>query len=112
MLEKLPSANLRVYAVWVKTMASDEPSRWPRDLLTDSRAIHFWDPQNTVGMFYKDQFQVKDKNAAGGLWDVYILYDEQALWKGSPSPPASWGYGIRPGAITILRMLMPPFLRR
>jgi hypothetical protein len=98
--------------VWVKALSSDESSRWQKDLLTDTRAIHFWDPQNAVGKFYLDHLEVKQQNAVGGLWDVYILYDEQALWKRSPPPPASWGYGIRLGGVPILRILVPPLLRK
>ena len=110
LLEKYTSANLRVYAVWFKMWPGDDRSSWAKDLLRDARVIQFWDPDKTVGKFYLDHFGLNRSNPGGALWDVYILYDAKAEWKGVPSPPASWGYGVRPGGVTILQVLGPSLL--
>jgi len=48
-LAKNPSAKLRVYAVWFNMYRGDERSKWPSDLLTDPRVVHFWDEQKVDG---------------------------------------------------------------
>lgn len=109
-LEKFPSAKLRVYAIWVAAFPNDSKSRWRKNLLTDPRASHFWDDGKVLGNFYQEQFGLKQTETPGILWDVYVLYDAEAIWKDTPPKPVSWGYGVRPGIIALMPVLRPPLL--
>jgi hypothetical protein len=92
LLEKNPSANLRIYAVWYNMIGSDSRRRWPEDLLTDPRAIHFWDEKKLLGRFYTSHLGLERADEV--LWDAYILYGPQASWEKAPPAIVSWGNTI------------------
>ena len=43
---------LRVYAVWFNMFPGDSREYWRPDLLTDSRVVHLWDDERSVGRLY------------------------------------------------------------
>ena len=91
-LEKNPSARLRVYAVWFNMFPGDSRSHWSEDLLNDPRVIHRWDAGKLLGRQYggNPKYPVDD----GVVWDSYFLYDADAAWEAGPPSSVSWGYTI------------------
>jgi hypothetical protein len=92
LLEKNPSAKLRIYAIWFNMFPGDDRSKWPQSLLTDSRVVHFWDEQKVVGAWYGKHPDYLNSDKA--LWDAFILYGAESRWNDSPSHRLTMGWTI------------------
>ena len=86
-LEKNPSSQVQVYAVWFNMLPGDSRAAWDGGGLTDPRVVHLWDEQKVVGNW----FAAHVTENQGTEWDAYFLYGPQATWEGEPSPLISWG---------------------
>jgi hypothetical protein len=93
LLSKLPSATLRVFAVWSRTWPSDDRSTWPDTLLTDPRVVHFWDEGKLLGKCYGSQPEATARSQ-GIAWDAYFAYGADSVWGERPSQLAGWGSPI------------------
>ena len=89
-LDKNPSAELKVYAVWFSVLSGDDRSRWADDLLTDSRVVHLWDGAQTTARWFAENEDFHLPIA----WDVYYLYGPNARWDETPAPLLSSGSTI------------------
>ena len=105
-LEKNPSGNLRVYAVWFDMLAGDSRERWDGAWLTDPRVVHLWDERKVVGTSYANNL----KRGPGPEWDVYFLYGPAARWDSERGPLTSWG-GTVEGKLDQLQTELAPLLR-
>ncbi len=87
-LEKNPDLDLQVLAVWFNVLGGDDRSRWPADLLSDSRVAHYWDPDGETGFWFADHRDNYDTHGyVGGLaWDIYYLFGPDAQWNDFPGP--------------------------
>lgn len=94
LLAKNPSAKLRVYAIWFNMYRGDERSKWPSDLLTDPRVVHFWDEQKVVGTWYGKHADYLDLSQGNVLWDAFLLYGADSRWDDKPSHLMSAGRTI------------------
>jgi hypothetical protein len=94
-LEKNPSANMKVYAVWFPMIPTDSRSRWSwtAGAIDDKRVVHIWDEKKVVGQWLAKQLNYNGKDSEV-LWDAYLLYGPQAQWESTPSPLVSWGRTI------------------
>lgn len=107
-LDKHPSSQLRVYVIWFSMIPTDARSRWSwtGGILTDNRAMHFWDEQRTVGRWFARQ-----ENPQGGdngmVWDAYYLYGPDAQWDSKPEPLISKGATVRDEADELKKQLIP-----
>lgn len=78
---------------------------WTGGVLTDPRAVHFWDEKRTVGRWF-----TAPGNPAGDggiVWDAYYLYGPDAQWDSKPEPLISTGTTVRDGADELKRQLLP-----
>ena len=73
-LEKDPTADLRVYAVWFNMYPGDARWRWDGDGLTAPRIEHFWDEQKVVGSW----FNANLTHSRAPTWDFYAVYSREA----------------------------------
>lgn len=102
MLDAHPDADLRVYAIWFAMYPTDLRERWPADVLTDARVVHWWDEGKQVGRWYAQRMgDIRDRLApgasdAGGtiLWDAYLVYGPDARWDDAPTGLRRWGRPI------------------
>lgn len=109
LLEKYPTANLRVYAVWFNMLANDSRAKWPPTLLTDPRVIHHWDEPKAVGTWYAPRTEAMrplltpDSRWGKGdvLWDAFLLYGTDSRWDGAPTNLIHWGRTIVAGRETL-----------
>jgi hypothetical protein len=109
LLQKYPTANLRVYAVWFKMMPNDSRAKWRPTLLTDSRVIHRWDEPKALGTWYaprtaaiRPQLTADSKWGNGDvLWDAFLLYGPDSRWDDEPSSLIHWGRTIVAGRETL-----------
>ncbi len=93
-MDRYPSADLRVYAIWLPMLWSDSRALWDGRVMPDPRALHFWDGQRVVG----EWFSVQVDGYEGVSWDAYYLYGPEAVWDAVPAPLLGSGgtiYGER-----------------
>jgi hypothetical protein len=105
LLAKLPSDQLRVYAVWLPMLGGDAREEWNGTAMSDPRVAHFWDGETQAGQWFAKQVDGYD----GIAWDVYYLYGADATWNSIPSPLIGSGgtiYGERKQLETQLRTLL------
>jgi hypothetical protein len=94
LLAQNPSANLRVYAVWLAMLGGDAREKWNGNVMPDPRVTHFWDGKYVIGQLFAEQVE----GYRGIAWDVYYLYGPDATWESVPSPLTGSGgtiYGER-----------------
>ena len=85
-LAQITAANLRVYTVWVPTMARDshENAQRATAFISDDRVEHFWTPDLEVANSFRESIGLAD----GPVWDVYLLFGPEALWKDAAPKPS------------------------
>lgn len=91
LLEPDQSLPIRVYAVWMPMLATDQWGRWGARSLSDARVEHSWDEERLVGRFFAGQLQGDTSSA---LWDAFLLYSPEANWDDSLDAPLAWGAPI------------------
>jgi len=90
-LEKNPTANLLVYAVWVPFNGGNEQaSNLSARVLPDSRVAQYWDGAAATS----DWFAKNVDRSFAPAWDVYYLYGPEASWTSVPGPLVSSGSSI------------------
>jgi hypothetical protein len=82
-LERHPTARLRVYAIWTDRLFFDSRNRWDTAGLADPRVTHLWDGADLVGRWMVEHMPGFD----GGDWDAYALFGPRAAWSAT-TPPA------------------------
>lgn len=89
MLEQIKSSDVRVYAVYVPILRGDTEASVPTAIkkLPDSRVIFFWDGRGETAQSYSRVLQLQAEQPA---WDVYLIFDRAAEWKGEPPTPSYW----------------------
>ncbi len=107
-LEKHPSSKLRVYVVWFSMLPTDARSRWrwTGGVLTDTRAVHFWDERRIVGRWFAEQGS-PEGNDGGIVWDAYYLYGPDAQWDNKPEPLIGTGAPVRADTDKLKNELIP-----
>lgn len=107
-LEKYPSAKLRVYVIWFSMLPTDARSSWgwTGGVLTDMRAEHFWDEQKVVGRWFAKQDNPQNETA-GIVWDAFYLYGAGARWDVKPEPLLASGATVRDEADKLEEKLLP-----
>jgi hypothetical protein len=67
----------------------------PQDLISDSRAVHYWDAGRVVGRYYEDRVtRLGNRGDDRVEWDAYFLYSSDATWGEEPPRHVSWGRTI------------------
>lgn len=95
-LEKNPSAKLRVYVIWFSMVPTDARSSWgwTSGVLNDPRAVHFWDERRIVGSWLAQQ-ENPQSDSPGIVWDAFYLYGPNAQWDSKPEPLITTGATVR-----------------
>ncbi len=81
-LAAVANPNLRIYVVWApKNGGREQDVRRVTDLVTDPRAIQYWDGRRAVTAAYDSMFAL-----TGPCAGIFTLYGPQAHWKGAAPP--------------------------
>jgi hypothetical protein len=89
-LARTDSDELKVYVVWINRFPGDslKAAQAATQLVSDKRALHFWDGTGAVGKLYGKTVKLpRDKTFA---WDVYFVFGPKAKWDASPPVPEFW----------------------
>lgn len=96
-LEAMPDAELRVYAVFFEITAGDAGAKQsvnPRELLDDPRVTLYWNENRSAGRWF-DVHVTRLGERTGEQerieWDAFILYGADAEWTEEPPRTISWG---------------------
>jgi hypothetical protein len=86
-LDNLKGQDVKVYSVWQPILPSDSKFTVGRATkrLEDSRVTHFWDGDNIFASAFSPVLGID-----GNTWDVYLLYDKDAVWQETPPKPIYW----------------------
>ena len=107
-LTKYPDADLRVYTVWLPVYATDDPSAWDENLLTDRRVTHYWDEKRLVGSWLLEHGNLDGEGTVyNAYWDRFVIYSPKASWEsnGFSEAAQSTGAPIIDGRDTFLATL-------
>jgi hypothetical protein len=103
LLAKHPKADVRAFVIWFRMYPGDAYSKWPSQLLTDSRVEHRWDEPKAAGRWFLSNLGSLRPSRGGdgvfpqrvdALWDSYLLFDRNAVWNDTPNGLLSWGYTV------------------
>jgi hypothetical protein len=92
-MDETDDPSLDVIAVWMPAFPGDAREKWSPNLLTDSRADHYWDEGFVVGRFFKEQADFS-RFPGPHVWDAYVLFGPEAKWETVPTPMVGWGNTI------------------
>ena len=100
-LDKYPSAKLRVYAVWMPMLPTDARSEWDATLLDDRRVRHFWDEDTVLGTWLANPRNANLGYPGSIVWDAYVLFGPDARWGDVRTQVAGFGSPLigRTGAL-------------
>lgn len=75
--------------MWVPQLgAAERHVSSATSLMSDPRATHYWDQEESVGKSYSKLILGMDDFA---LWDFYMLFDRSASWRDERQPaPRVW----------------------
>jgi hypothetical protein len=105
-LQKYPSADLKVYVIWVPMLAFDARMSIDASVISDSRVEQFWDGDKVAGAWFAEELE----GYPGVAWDVYYLYGPDAKWDSTPEPLISSGETVI-GSSAALKNALLPFLK-
>ena len=93
-LEAHPQAPLSVFVVWVPLLAADsfEEAQKVAALISDARAVHYYDGARWIGRVIAASVGGVDAAA----WDTYLFYRPGAAWAEAPPPPDRWMHQLGP----------------
>ena len=87
-LDRYPTADVRVYAIWTRKLFGDNRRWWDAAGLTDRRVVHYWDGEDVAGQW----FVQNQPGYQGPDWDAWLLYGPDATWS-ADRPPVLAGSG-------------------
>ena len=89
-LEQVESDDLAVFAVWMPVLGSDNAAEGKKAelLIPDSRVVHYWDPDNSLGKLYGRQLTLPRGRELA--WDIYFVYAPGVRWKDELPAPSAW----------------------
>jgi hypothetical protein len=89
-LEKEPSKDLRIYAVWLNQRSTDGRDEIDESILADPRVTQYWDQEGITGRYFAEN-DLGGLGYAGFVYDVYYVFGGDAAWANAPAPPAASG---------------------
>ncbi len=86
-MDEVAIENLSVHVVWSSQLgAKAKHVAGGAELMQDSRATHYWDPDQRIGA----AFQKHIADLSSPAWDVWMLFAPGVLWQGEQPPAPSW----------------------
>ena len=89
-LEQIDSDDLSVFAIWMPVLQSDNAgaAKDAESLLPDSRVVHYWDADNSLGKVYGRLLTLPRGRQLA--WDIYFVYAPGIRWEDEPPLPTEW----------------------
>jgi hypothetical protein len=85
-LDKDPSTDIAVFVVWSPQLGAEEKHvAGASGLVPGARTVHFWDQGELAGRAFQGML-----NLSAPAWDVWMLFDRDAMWRDSVPPTPAW----------------------
>lgn len=85
-LAKDSTKDIAVYIVWSPQLGAQEKHvASATGLVSDTRAVHYWDGGMSVGRAFQSLLQLSEP-----AWDVWMLFDKASTWKADAPPAPAW----------------------
>jgi len=90
MLAKIPSDRVSVHVVWTPVVPGDdlEAAKEARGLISDPRAVHYWDPEQHLGLAYGTAVELPRGRELA--WDIYFAFEPGVKWENRVPAPKEW----------------------
>jgi hypothetical protein len=88
-LSGIEEDSLQIAIIWTGVLQNDtyQSAIQSRELVPDSRVLHYWDGSGALGTAYSPVLGTNMRMA----WDVYLAFSPGASWgSGAPPAPADW----------------------
>lgn len=105
-LQKHPTARLKVLAVWFDMLPGDSRQLLDTRVLADPRVTYYWDAGKVVGSWFTGHVT----HRAGITWDAYFLYGPDATWGQRPGRLVSASVGPVIGSTGALTSAIRPYV--
>jgi hypothetical protein len=90
-LAKDSSSNIAVHVVWSPQLGAGEKHvASATSLIPGVRIKHYWDGEMLVGRAYQPLLALRQP-----AWDVWLLFDRDAVWRSDTPPPAWWEHQLQ-----------------
>ena len=99
-LDRVHSADLRVYLVWLPMLGSDtrDAALHSATLVPDGRSSHYWDSDMSLARSLGEALRIPPRKqgaaGTGAAWDVYLAYPRGVTWTTAP-PSTFWMHQLR-----------------
>jgi hypothetical protein len=89
-LDKITSDKLEAFVVWTPRYFGDSRpiASASMELVSDRRAMHFWDGTGWLGKHYGKALKLPGRRTFA--WDVYFVFNADATWEKAPPEPTEW----------------------
>lgn len=105
-LQKYPTAHLKVLAVWFDMLPGDSRQLLDTRVLDDPRVTYYWDAGKLTGSWFSSHVT----HRLGITWDDYFLFGPDASWGQRPGPIVSTAVGPVIGSTGALTDAIRPYL--
>lgn len=86
MLDQIEADDLVVYVIWSSQLGAEQKHVQPgMRLIGDPRTVHYWDPDQLLGIAYQPVFDISVP-----IWDYWLLYDREVEWAEETPPTPNW----------------------
>ena len=106
-MEGHPDAPLKVYAVWLDMLLSDDRTAVDTTLMPDARVTHYWDGERALGTWFSQQDEYESVTFGPVAWDTFFLYGPAADWTDMPPELIASGRTIISHRGVLMRNLLP-----
>ncbi len=93
-LEQIDDDRLRVHVVWMPVLGGDDRAAAEKapELITDSRATHYWNGDQSLGIVYGKTVELpRGRDLA---WDIYFVFDTGVEWGAQAPLPTDWAHRL------------------
>jgi len=89
-LAKVADQRFKVFVVWTPVLPTDsrEAAVEATRQMNDQRVVHLWDAKQKLGLRYGKLLELPGRRSLA--WDVYFVFDAQAVWADAPPIPLEW----------------------
>lgn len=88
-----------MFVVWSPQLGSEAKHvAEAAELIPDPRARHYWDGSMAIGSQYQELTHPDgtEMNLSGPAWDVWLLFEPDAVWESDKAPdPLWWTHQLR-----------------
>ena len=91
LVKAFPVAKAKFFVIWVPMLGyenHDQAVKQSDIFEDDDRFTYYWDEKKTIPNFLGSKMELPNNRKQA--WDIYLLYDKDAVWGKEPPKPTFW----------------------